>query len=701
MASRAGMQDIIRFMLAVICIVSPLVLYINTLSPSISVGDSPELISAAYTLGIAHPPGYPLFSLIGKAFTFIPIGNSVAFRVNILSASLGGLSVFFLYLSIIEAIGLIRNRRSKGSIYHGHIDHLSAFLGSLVFAGSSIFWSQAVVAEVYTLNAALFTALLWLSLKWMHCRLTAVSGKILGQRPLTLNSAQFLYLISFLWGLSLSNHHTMIAFGIIFILFAVATLTLKSFKDSGVHALASHTSLIIFFLFLGFSVYIYLPLRSAQNPFMDWGDPEKISGFLGVIMRKQFTFGSRDYHLERILLQSGYYLSILREQFALPGLLIGAAGLLFFASRAPAPFLFSSGLFMTFGLLTIIILNPAPADLGSMDVIIIPSFIIFSLYTGVGFLFLYSCVIALFTKRLTMNQERLLISILTPLFVILPASMIYINLDANNQSKNTFARDYAYDILEVVDSKGVLFVDTDLSLFPIWYLQYVEGIRRDAAVLNVDMLMLPWFKGQLKEKYPAINIIAPDIIRHSSGGKFKPLSMEALESYKVSQVEGMLDGLMSQHSVYMSYEFGIPFKEFCNRKDIYISQKGIVFKASIEVLPEEPLKNFHALKSIIKAIESRDEEVLFIARGYIPAMEMAATVELAAGHKDAAIEWMEAILTVTPYNTENINKLAWLYADQGRELIKAERLIKKAMVINPREKSKFLKTLAFIIYKKG
>ncbi|NJL71573.1 MAG: DUF2723 domain-containing protein [Candidatus Competibacteraceae bacterium] len=70
--------------------------YWFTLAPTVSGEDSGELIIAAHTLGVAHPSGYPLWCLLGKLFTFIPFG-SIAWRVNLLSAVFGALTVGLLY----------------------------------------------------------------------------------------------------------------------------------------------------------------------------------------------------------------------------------------------------------------------------------------------------------------------------------------------------------------------------------------------------------------------------------------------------------------------------------------------------------------------------------------------------------------------------------------------------------------------------
>jgi hypothetical protein len=94
-----------------------LIVYILTLGPTVTGEDSGELVSAAYTLGIAHPPGYPLWCILGHLFTYIPFGP-VAWRVNLMSATFGSLTVF---LVCLVGLKLTRNR-------------IAAATGALTFA---------------------------------------------------------------------------------------------------------------------------------------------------------------------------------------------------------------------------------------------------------------------------------------------------------------------------------------------------------------------------------------------------------------------------------------------------------------------------------------------------------------------------------------------------------------------------------------
>ena len=129
---------------AVILILS-LFVYLSALCPGIALGDAGELISASYTLGIAHPPGYPVYTLPGKLFTFLPFGT-IAGRINLMTALFGALAGMFLSKFLI----LTTKKASSGIL-------------ALLLVFSPLFWQSSVAAEVYSLNMLFISTLLLLA----------------------------------------------------------------------------------------------------------------------------------------------------------------------------------------------------------------------------------------------------------------------------------------------------------------------------------------------------------------------------------------------------------------------------------------------------------------------------------------------------------------------------------------------------------
>ncbi|HEX6690453.1 MAG TPA: DUF2723 domain-containing protein, partial [Burkholderiales bacterium] len=144
------------------------VLYAATAPRSVALEDDGLFILSSYFLGIEHPPGFPLHTLLGKLATLAPIG-SVAYRVHLLSALFGALTCALVWLCA--------RRLADG--------RLPAYVAALGLGLMPVFWSQAVIAEVYTLNTFFFALLLWLALQPSPARL---------------------YWFALAFGLALSNH---------------------------------------------------------------------------------------------------------------------------------------------------------------------------------------------------------------------------------------------------------------------------------------------------------------------------------------------------------------------------------------------------------------------------------------------------------------------------------------------------------------
>jgi len=194
--------------------VCALVLYTATLTPSVSAGDNGELTTAMFFLGIAHAPGYPLHSFIGKLATFLPIHN-VGWRSNFFSAICGALTIYFSVLVFIKL--LLSFSASKTAA------RLSAFFGGAVFMLNNTLWSQAVFCEVYTLSAVFFPVHMLILLSWFDAVLAHKNDEIpyFGER--------YLAAFSFLFGVALTGHQTALvtgAYAAVFILFVLVTVVI-------------------------------------------------------------------------------------------------------------------------------------------------------------------------------------------------------------------------------------------------------------------------------------------------------------------------------------------------------------------------------------------------------------------------------------------------------------------------------------------
>lgn len=178
---------------ALICLFA-LILYVKTIPPSIIAGDHGELVTEAYNAGAGHPPGYPLWVILGKLFTFIPVGD-IAFRISLFIAFSGAGAVFFLYLICIKLLGL---NRDKGNL--NIAVHLPAIAATFVFAFSKTFWAQVGGGKMYPLNAMLVAIVIFVMILWYE--------EIVYYRsePVLHFAERKTILLAFVMGLSVTNH---------------------------------------------------------------------------------------------------------------------------------------------------------------------------------------------------------------------------------------------------------------------------------------------------------------------------------------------------------------------------------------------------------------------------------------------------------------------------------------------------------------
>jgi len=579
---------------------SSLILYLFTLSPTINFGDSPELISSAYTLGIAHPPGYPLYNLSAKLFTYIPWGESVARKINFASAFFSAASIFFIAMIVA----------SSGKTY----SQGGAIISALFLMASPTLWSQSVISEVYALNLFLFSLLLYLSFLWWKAA-----------------DKRYLFAAVFIYALGLANHHTLVAF------IPVLTTFILAGKRKSLKGLGQISCLCILFI-LGFSVYIYLPLRAMQSPPMNWGDPQTIGRFLDVILRRQFPTIDAPFTLQTASMQIAYYSKALIREFTPGAMPLAIWGCIRTYRLGFAPFLFLLALFIIHGIGTLFLLNPSTEfNYANVNVMMLPSYAIFAIWIGWGI------------KEIaeTLSNSNRGKGIVLPLIIIFGLLAIYKGIDSfkkNDESSNYFAIDYGTNIFRGMDKNGVIFVEADTALFPLWYLQFVEGKRPDAAVMDVDFLMLPWFKGQIKERYKNIEINVEDLGKHASGSR-KPVGMKnMLDAFKVGQIESIMNGLPDQVPVYLSYEFGPVYRQFKNIKNIYVINEGLIYKLSkTYARPDISKWDTFELRSLIKYPLAPDPYTWALASAYISPMQRKAQQLFTNGRKEEAMKIIKKI----------------------------------------------------------
>jgi hypothetical protein len=371
------------------------------------------------------------------------------------------------------------------SIVEGWSDSIAAPVASvtaaMAFAFSPVFWSQAVIAEVYTLNA-FFVALTIYLLSYYAKTRASSSGPCL------------LYSLAFFYGLSLGNHLSMLLmlpFGLFLVLRGEYRRFLK------------YKTLITAYAFflLGLSVYLYLPLRAAQHPPINWGDPHTGSGFAWLVSAKlyrQFVFA---LPWKYIPARVSAWSALLLQQFGWWGLFLELIGLWFWWNE--------DRIFCV--LLAIFVLTSSIYAIGynttDSYIYLIPSFLVMALWLGKGLHWVLVAIRELFGRiARTAKPSSTFFLLSSCAFLLLPLFSLANNYGALNLNSDQTASDYGTGVLRALSANAIVITDTDPHTFALWYFHYAEGVRADVAVLNATLLQYDWYRKSIKRLYPHLAI---------------------------------------------------------------------------------------------------------------------------------------------------------------------------------------------------
>jgi len=475
-----------------------LALYRATLAPSVTLVDSGELIAAARTLGVAHPPGFPLYILLAHLATLLPAG-SVAMRVNFASALFAALAASVASLVTFEAIRrrALTARRAERRPAHGkpeqkRPDDLTecrpaslvamSLTSGLLLAFSRTLWAYATIAEVYTLNALLILVFVLLIFRW---RSESGRGSLIPSRRQGL-----LYAAAFVFGLALGVHHVTVGL----MLPALAALILAtegiSFFKSRRAAYCALAALA------GLGIYAYLPIAASRSPLMNWGDPRTAERLWWHITGKQYrVFFS--YSSQTVAAQLGYFIRLAAREFGPWWLLLGGpalaiAGMARLLRRDRAVFWF----------LALVISANLIYGLGygiaeDKDAYYLPSFMAMSLAAGFG--------IGWVVEKLGSWHRSLAAARVVSAAVTLPALLAALaaNLPYNNRSRDFIAADYVQNIFSTMEPRAMLLTGDWQVYSPMLYIHQLLRQRDDAVVIDINQLRRSWYYGYLARAYPS------------------------------------------------------------------------------------------------------------------------------------------------------------------------------------------------------
>ena len=538
-----------------------LLVYVLTLAPTVTFWDAGEFIAAAKTLGIPHPPGTPLFVMIAHVWAMLfPVGE-YAVRTNLLSALLSAAGAGFFFLIAYESIRAFTTDLEEGTARLLRLGGAAAaaMLGAFTFTN----WQNSNETEVYAVATFSIAAMSWLAHVWRRYRGTERAPRVL-------------LLIVYLAGVSIGNHLLALLAGPAVIMFMVSTLRSAPAADpirgraewaqvavvAGVWALLIGTGLgssgliaIGGLCFLGAAVYaylggaggfalltlliaaigvtpyLYLYIRSAQNPPINEAAPDTFEALLAVIRRAQYpprtplddptvSHGpdnpGRTLALLGIQLADYFVYFVWQWAKSAAALVQVVVTLVFFSLGVRGSLAQRRGdrsawwllllLFLVTGLGLVIYMNFKPGfarwfdsypagtahEVRERDYFFVVSFIVWGIWAGMGLVVLARGLLARWA-----TAKRF-----APAVFLLAAVPLTLNWSAASRRHGPDARlaaDFAFDLLNTVSPYGILFTYGDNDTFPLWWAQEVAGVRQDVTVICLALANTDWYMRQLRD----------------------------------------------------------------------------------------------------------------------------------------------------------------------------------------------------------
>lgn len=447
----------------IILFIFSLIFYLFFQSFSIYGGDAGDLATAAAVGGIAHPPGFPLYTFLGWLLTKTTI-FSTAWRIGLLSSIPTAVSLAFLYLVLIK-------------IYKKNIPVLIAIF-SLVF--SYIVWLYAEVIEVFGLNSFFAAVLIYLAISFYYE-----------------HKNKYLYLIFVVFGFAIAHHQFILFLSPVLIYFFYYFRKLIFKKSKKLIFLAP------FLLFVGFLPYFYTYFSAKSIPMLSWNNPVNFINIFHLFSREAYgTFYSgasfgQSFHSR--LIQIPAYFSFIINDFTIIGFLLIILGIindirnvilskkhfqeLFFLLG----FIFTGPFFYFYG--AYLITNEF--QLGIYEKFLTLSYLFLPYYLCSGIILIVNATIRFLSVKFPKVNLNL-INLSAPfLFMVIPLSLFIINYPKISILKTDFtAENLSNDILKTVDQNGILLLERDSPLFNTQYMLLVEKLRPDVKIFHYQKLFM-------------------------------------------------------------------------------------------------------------------------------------------------------------------------------------------------------------------
>ena len=414
-------------------------LYALSTSRTVMLEDDGLFISASVFAGVAHPPGYPLYVLLGWIAAHVPLG-SIAWRVHTLSGVMGAVTCCCIAWLVLRRTG---NRPA-------------AYMAAIALAVTNVFWSQAIIADVYTTNAAvLFVAL------------------VLVQEAVARQSTRLWIASAVIYGLGLANHWPLLILGSPILLFYAMGANRDFWRRlPGLLVIAGLTAAIL---------YTWMVWRSHQDvPINFLGPIESLGELIAYIRRDIYADvdNSATAGLTDKWLYVKYFLTQVLNQFTPVGAVVAGIGALV-AYRGQWRFCFlgeaSAFLTSSFFLIALLGFDYNPLYNAFFRPYPLFAYCVLALWSGYG---LHALL-----QKAALKPQWITIGVYSVCGLIL-STLCVLNGRTNYRPDDSFAVERIKVLFSMMDNNAVFVVRGDTYIPPIAYLHYVEGLRPDIRILE-------------------------------------------------------------------------------------------------------------------------------------------------------------------------------------------------------------------------
>lgn len=643
---------LINTILSVLVFLVALVVYSLTVQPSVSFWDCGEFIAASYYLQVPHPPGAPLFLLIGRFFMMIPFVENLGLRMNYVSVLSTAFTAMFLYLIVVKLITFYKNRKPE-NLFDAISYYGSGLLASITYIFLDTVWFNAVEAEVYAISMFFVGIITWLMLVWYEKAEQPNNEKLLLLIMYIIGLASGVHLLSVLAIFTIVmvvyfrkyefNPKTFVYMGIFAVLFFWAVypgiikffpsllakfggtnLTLKIslviafialliygmyWTKQNEKALAFLIISSLFLIFIGYTSYTMVIIRSNARPPMNENEPDTMNEFVYYINREQYgdfpllkrrysqephqqgIYYNYDsdldfmwrYQINHMYIRYLFWNFVGREgdvqdakailfnkpnedfigdpqrfpnrYYAIP-FILGLFGLYYHFRKDWKLGLSFFAMFLLMGVLTALYQNQQEPQPRERDYFYVGSFFVFAIWIGIAFDGMLNYLQKFNSKKLIPASFGLFVITM----LVVPVNMAIQNWDDHDRSGNYTPWDFAYNILQSCEPNAILFTNGDNDTFPLWYLQDVEGVRRDIRIVNLSLANTNWYIKQAKNEEPYGALKVP-----------------------ISYTDEQIDRLMPMEFSGRDIEINVPdeaIEKFGVKDSSVIKEKKIIFRVN-------------------------------------------------------------------------------------------------------------------------